>query len=181
VLPESSNPSVASASISVVSSQQSTLGGGGGKPTVAPENRKSKKGTLTQIDNRTISAAKALSPVKALSQRNRKKKARPHSSHTNRPTISAPCSLILWYLLLVQLVSYAQLARSIHELAAMCDQVRAAICCIQLYVRSFDLLPSAALVPFILQKRSQRQLVNSVIPKLDVYNSVDIPRMLYLF
>ncbi|EEE58754.1 hypothetical protein OsJ_10249 [Oryza sativa Japonica Group] len=43
-----------------------------------------------------------------------------------------------------QPVSYAQLARSIHELAATCDQ-----------------------------KSSQRQLVNSVFPKLAVYNSVD--------
>lgn len=69
-----------------------------------------------QIQSDTISAAKAFNPVKALPQRNRKKKP----------------------------VSYSQLARSIHELAATCDQ-----------------------------KSSQRQLVNSVFPKLAVYNSVD--------
>ncbi|KAL6907590.1 hypothetical protein ACP4OV_002629 [Aristida adscensionis] len=85
-------------------------------PAAPPPDRKSRKGTLMQIQNDTISAAKALNPVKALPQRNRKKKP----------------------------VSYAQLARSIHELAATCDQ-----------------------------KSSQRQLVNSVFPKLAVYNSVD--------
>ncbi|EMS54597.1 hypothetical protein TRIUR3_17909 [Triticum urartu] len=76
-----------------------------------------------QIQSDTISAAKAFNPVKALPQRNRKKKAR---------------------LLRGRPVSYSQLARSIHELAATCDQ-----------------------------KKSQRQLVNSVFPKLAVYNSVD--------
>ncbi|XP_062210700.1 uncharacterized protein LOC133912127 [Phragmites australis] len=104
-------------------SQQSSSGGVGSllakpaAPAPAPAaDRKSKKGTLMQIQSDTISAAKALNPVKALPQRNRKKKP----------------------------VSYAQLARSIHELAATCDQ-----------------------------KSSQRQLVNSVFPKLAVYNSVD--------
>ncbi|KAL5210671.1 hypothetical protein ABZP36_006294 [Zizania latifolia] len=100
-------------------SQQSSSGGPLGRPAAAPADRKSKKGTLytlSQIQNDTITAAKALNPVKALPQRNRKKKP----------------------------VSYAQLARSIHELAASCDQ-----------------------------KSSQRQLVNSVFPKLAVYNSVD--------
>ncbi|XP_062216117.1 uncharacterized protein LOC133916456 [Phragmites australis] len=111
-----SDPSAASAA--GASSQQSSGGGSLlGKPAAAgAADRKSKKGTLMQIQNDTISAAKALNPVKALPQRNRKKKP----------------------------VSYAQLARSIHELAATCDQ-----------------------------KRSQRQLVNSVFPKLAVYNSVD--------
>ncbi|KAL6649638.1 hypothetical protein ACP70R_013862 [Stipagrostis hirtigluma subsp. patula] len=104
-------------------SQQSSSGAAAqtAKPAAPPPaypvaDRKSKKGTLMQIQNDTISAAKALNPVKVLPQRNRKKKP----------------------------VSYAQLARSIHELAATCDQ-----------------------------KSSQRQLVNSVFPKLAVYNSVD--------
>ncbi|KAF8718801.1 hypothetical protein HU200_025107 [Digitaria exilis] len=116
-----SDPSAASGA-GASSQQQSSSGSGGGggvgsllgKPAAA--DRKSRKGTLTQIQNETISAAKALNPVKVLPQRNRKKKP----------------------------VSYAQLARSIHELAATCDQ-----------------------------KSSQRQLVNSVFPKLAVYNSVD--------
>ncbi|KAG2553096.1 uncharacterized protein LOC120652906 [Panicum virgatum] len=117
-----SDPSAASGA-GASSQQQSSSGGGGGgvgsllgKPAASTADRKSKKGTLTQIQNDTISAAKALNPVKVLPQRNRKKKP----------------------------VSYAQLARSIHELAATCDQ-----------------------------KSSQRQLVNSVFPKLAVYNSVD--------
>ncbi|RLN43271.1 uncharacterized protein C2845_PM01G10310 [Panicum miliaceum] len=107
-----SDPSAASGA-GASSQQQSSSGGGGvgvgsllGKPAASTADRKSKKGTLTQIQNDTISAAKALNPVKP--------------------------------------VSYAQLARSIHELAATCDQ-----------------------------KSSQRQLVNSVFPKLAVYNSVD--------
>jgi hypothetical protein len=73
-----------------------------------------------QIQNDTISVAKAaLNPVKAniMPQRQRQKK---------KP------------------VSYSQLARSIHELAATLDQ-----------------------------KSSQKQLVNHVFPKLAVYNSVD--------
>ncbi|XP_051149190.1 uncharacterized protein LOC127263926 [Andrographis paniculata] len=80
--------------------------------------RKSKKGTLLQIQSDTISAAKAaFNPVRANIMPQKQKK---------RP------------------VSYAQLARSIHELAATSDQ-----------------------------KRSQRQLVHHVFPKLAVYNSVD--------
>jgi hypothetical protein len=97
-----SDPSAASGA-GASSQQQSSSGGGGGgvgsllgKPAASTADRKSKKGTLTQIQNDTISAAKALNPVKVLPQRNRKKKP----------------------------VSYAQLARSIHELAATCDQVR---------------------------------------------------------
>ncbi|CAM0872411.1 unnamed protein product [Alopecurus aequalis] len=105
-------------------SQQPSSGGGGSAgrsapapaPAPAPVERKSKRSTLMQIQSDTISAAKAFNPVKGLPQRNRKKKP----------------------------VSYSQLARSIHELAATCDQ-----------------------------KSSQRQLVNSVFPKLAVYNSVD--------
>ncbi|CAD6210548.1 unnamed protein product [Miscanthus lutarioriparius] len=106
-----SDPS-ATSTAGASSQQQSSSGVGSvggsllGKPVAPPADRKSKKGTLTQIQNETISAAKALNPVKP--------------------------------------VSYAQLARSIHELAATCDQ-----------------------------KSSQRQLVNSVFPKLAVYNSVD--------
>ncbi|CAN7139556.1 unnamed protein product [Brassica rapa subsp. narinosa] len=83
--------------------------------------KKSKRATLMQIQNDTISVAKAaLNPVKAnimMPQRQRQKK---------KP------------------VSYTQLARSIHELAATLDQ-----------------------------KSSQKQLVNHVFPKLAVYNSVD--------
>ncbi|KAI4311803.1 hypothetical protein MLD38_036669 [Melastoma candidum] len=48
------------------------------------------------------------------------------------------------WILLIRPVSYAQLARSIHELAATSDQ-----------------------------KNSQKQLINHVFPKLAVYNSVD--------
>nr|BAJ94167.1 predicted protein [Hordeum vulgare subsp. vulgare] len=115
-----SDPSAAPAA--GASSQQPSTGGGGSlgrpapPPAPAPADRKSKRATLMLIQSDTISAAKAFNPVKALPQRNRKKKP----------------------------VSYSQLARSIHELAATCDQ-----------------------------KSSQRQLVNSVFPKLAVYNSVD--------
>ncbi|XP_019446466.1 PREDICTED: uncharacterized protein LOC109349882 [Lupinus angustifolius] len=80
--------------------------------------RKSKRAALMQIQSDTVSAAKAaLKPVRAniMPQRQRKKP-----------------------------VSYSQLARSIHELAATCDQ-----------------------------KKSVRQLVHNVFPKLAVYNSVD--------
>uniref|UniRef100_M8C165 Uncharacterized protein n=1 Tax=Aegilops tauschii TaxID=37682 RepID=M8C165_AEGTA len=88
-----------------------------------------------QIQSDTISAAKAFNPVKALPQRNRKKKAR----------LLRRCVPHFYALrTLIPPVSYSQLARSIHELAATCDQ-----------------------------KKSQRQLVNSVFPKLAVYNSVD--------
>ncbi|KAL1532946.1 hypothetical protein AAHA92_32897 [Salvia divinorum] len=87
-----------------------------GPPVVAE--RRSKKGTLLQIQSDTISAAKAaFNPVRANIMPQRQKK---------KP------------------VSYAQLARSIHELAASSDQ-----------------------------KSSQRQLVHHVFPKLAVYNSVD--------
>ncbi|KAL8462763.1 hypothetical protein ACS0TY_033692 [Phlomoides rotata] len=90
-----------------------------GPPVPVMVERKSKKGTLMQIQSDTISAAKAaFNPVRAniMPQKQRKK----------------------------QPVSYAQLARSIHELAAASDQ-----------------------------KSSQRQLVHHVFPKLAVYNSVD--------
>ncbi|CAL9099513.1 unnamed protein product [Musa textilis] len=84
-----------------------------GKPVTT--DRKSRRATLTQIQNDTIAAAKALNPVRAIPQRQKKKP-----------------------------VSYAQLVRSIHELAATSDQ-----------------------------KSSQKQLVQHVFPKLAVYNSVD--------
>lgn len=82
--------------------------------------KKSKRAALMQIQNDTISVAKAaLNPVRTniISYQKQKQK---------KP------------------VSYAQLARSIHELAATSDQ-----------------------------KSSQKQLVHHVFPKLAVYNSVD--------
>ncbi|KAF1872772.1 hypothetical protein Lal_00016609 [Lupinus albus] len=80
--------------------------------------KKSKRAALMQIQSDTVSAAKAaLKPVRANIMPQRQKK---------KP------------------VSYSQLARSIHELAATCDQ-----------------------------KKSVRQLVHHVFPKLAVYNSVD--------
>ncbi|KAK7358477.1 hypothetical protein VNO77_00405 [Canavalia gladiata] len=86
-----------------------------GKPATE---KKSKRAALMQIQNDTISAAKAaLHPVRTNIMPQRQKK---------KP------------------VSYSQLARSIHELAATSDQ-----------------------------KSSQRQLVHHVFPKLAVYNSVD--------
>ncbi|XP_058109282.1 uncharacterized protein LOC131252645 isoform X2 [Magnolia sinica] len=87
-----------------------------GKP--VPTDRKTKRSTLMQIQSDTISVAKAaLHPVRTNIMPQKQKK---------RP------------------VSYAQLARSIHELAAASDQ-----------------------------KSSQKQLVHNVFPKLAVYNSVD--------
>ncbi|GAU11819.1 hypothetical protein TSUD_75700 [Trifolium subterraneum] len=97
--PPSSTPST---------SLSSTLG----KP--ATEKR-SKRATLMQIQNDTISAAKAAVRTNIMPQKQKKKP-----------------------------VSYSQLARSIHELAATSDQ-----------------------------RSSQRQLVQHVFPKLAVYNSVD--------
>nr|AAP06840.1 unknown protein [Oryza sativa Japonica Group] len=55
------------------SAAAAAAGGALGRPAPAPADRKSKRGTLSQIQNETISAAKALN--KALPQRNRKKKA----------------------------------------------------------------------------------------------------------
>ncbi|XP_022731492.1 uncharacterized protein LOC111286003 isoform X3 [Durio zibethinus] len=84
--------------------------------------KKSKRAALMQIQNDTISVAKAaLNPVRSNiipHQKQKQKQKKP--------------------------VSYAQLARSIHELAAASDQ-----------------------------KSSQKQLVHHVFPKLAVYNSVD--------
>ncbi|PQQ12555.1 uncharacterized protein Pyn_00859 [Prunus yedoensis var. nudiflora] len=98
----------------------------GGLPTALGKpagEKRSKRAALMQIQNDTISAARAaLNPVRTniniLPQKHKQKQKKP--------------------------VSYAQLARSIHELAAASDQ-----------------------------KSSQKQLVNHVFPKLAVYNSVD--------
>lgn len=120
----SSDPSTASSSSSSSSSSSTTTSSTVPLPPTtstmaAPVpvvvEKKSKKGTLMQIQSDTISAAKAaLNPVR-MPQKQKKKP-----------------------------VSYAQLARSIHELAATSDQ-----------------------------KSSQRQLIHHVFPKLAVYNSVD--------
>ncbi|KAH9805492.1 SH3 domain-containing protein [Citrus sinensis] len=82
--------------------------------------KKSKRAALMQIQSDTVSAAKAvLNPVRGSYMQQKQKQSK-------KP------------------VSYAQLARSIHELAATSDQ-----------------------------KNSQKQLVHHVFPKLAVYNSVD--------
>ncbi|CAK9319314.1 unnamed protein product [Citrullus colocynthis] len=109
--------SVQSSTISSSSnSSSSVLPTALGKP--AGEKR-SKRAALMQIQNDTISAAKAaLHPVRTNIMPQRQSKKKP--------------------------VSYSQLARSIHELAATSDQ-----------------------------KSSQKQLVHHVFPKLAVYNSVD--------
>ncbi|KAA0035767.1 hypothetical protein E5676_scaffold208G00920 [Cucumis melo var. makuwa] len=109
--------SVQSSTISSSSnSSSSVLPSALGKP--AGEKR-SKRAALMQIQNDTISAAKAaLNPVRTNIMPQRQSKKKP--------------------------VSYSQLARSIHELAATSDQ-----------------------------KSSQKQLVHHVFPKLAVYNSVD--------
>ncbi|CAK9165952.1 unnamed protein product [Ilex paraguariensis] len=112
--PQASAPTAMTASFS--SSSSSIAMSPAAKP--LPSERKSKRGTLMQIQSDTISAAKtALNPVRTNIMPQRQKK---------KP------------------VSYAQLARSIHELAATSDQ-----------------------------KNSQKQLVHHVFPKLAVYNSVD--------
>ncbi|KAL5188923.1 hypothetical protein HKD37_05G014260 [Glycine soja] len=109
--PSSSSTAAASSAPTAPASLPSALG----KP---PAEKKSKRAALMQIQNDTISAAKAaLHPVRTNIMPQRQKK---------KP------------------VSYSQLARSIHELAATSDQ-----------------------------KSSQRQLVHHVFPKLAVYNSVD--------
>ncbi|KAL7191013.1 hypothetical protein ACSBR2_023147 [Camellia fascicularis] len=106
-------PSSSSSSSSVAMPPSSGMG-----KAAAQTERKSKRGTLMQIQSDTISAAKAaLNPVRTNIMPQKQKK---------KP------------------VSYAQLARSIHELAATSDQ-----------------------------KSSQKQLVHHVFPKLAVYNSVD--------
>ncbi|GMJ13209.1 TPLATE-associated SH3 domain containing protein [Hibiscus trionum] len=85
--------------------------------------KKSKRAALMQIQHDTISVAKAaLHPVRA---------ANIVSHHKQKQKQKKP-------------VSYAQLARSIHELASTSDQ-----------------------------KSSQKHLVHHVFPKLAVYNSVD--------
>ncbi|KVH98642.1 Armadillo-type fold [Cynara cardunculus var. scolymus] len=96
------------------------------KPVAAPTttDRKSKRSTLMQIQSDAVSAARAAVRI----PHKHKKKARLYTM------MNLHCKP----------VSYAQLARSIHELAASSDQ-----------------------------KKSQRQLVHHVFPKLAVYNSVD--------
>ncbi|KAB2620433.1 hypothetical protein D8674_039376 [Pyrus ussuriensis x Pyrus communis] len=132
----SSDPSTASSSASsTTSSSASTQSAAhapsppkssAGLPTALGKpagEKKSKRAALMQIQNDTISAAKAaLHPVRT----NINIIPQKHKHKQNKP------------------VSYAELARSIHELAAASDQ-----------------------------KKSQKQLVNHVFPKLAVYNSVD--------
>ncbi|KAI4371226.1 hypothetical protein MLD38_019488 [Melastoma candidum] len=116
----SSDPAAAAASSSANNSSTTSaaLPTALGKPVASGADKKSKKTTLLQIQSDTISAAKAaLAPVRTNIMPQKQKK---------KP------------------VSYAQLARSIHELAATSDQ-----------------------------KNSQKQLINHVFPKLAVYNSVD--------
>lgn len=114
--PAPSSSSTSSVSASPASNPSGSLPSALGKPVTE---KKSKRAALMQIQNDTISAAKAaLNPVRTNIMPQSKKKKPP--------------------------VSYSQLARSIHELAATSDQ-----------------------------KRSQRQLVHHVFPKLAVYNSVD--------
>lgn len=109
-----SSTTSSSSAASAAAAQPTALG----KPVVPAYEKKSKKTTLMQIQSDTISAAKAaLGPVRTNIMPQRQKK---------KP------------------VSYSQLARSIHELAATYDQ-----------------------------KSSVKQLVHHVFPKLAVYNSVD--------
>ncbi|BAS83406.1 Os03g0265666 [Oryza sativa Japonica Group] len=70
------------------SAAAAAAGGALGRPAPAPADRKSKRGTLSQIQNETISAAKALN--KALPQRNRKKKASLPLPQPPAAAISAP-------------------------------------------------------------------------------------------
>ncbi|CAA2976503.1 Hypothetical predicted protein [Olea europaea subsp. europaea] len=114
--PSSAKPS--SSSSTAAPPPESPKNASVGAPVPVVVDRKSKKGSLMQIQSDTISAAKAaFNPVRT-NIMPQKQKTKP--------------------------VSYAQLARSIHELAATSDQ-----------------------------KSSQRQLVHHVFPKLAVYNSVD--------
>ncbi|KAL6977921.1 hypothetical protein U1Q18_026707 [Sarracenia purpurea var. burkii] len=116
--PSSTTTPPPSSSSSAVAPPSATFPPPSGLAKPAQADRKSKKGTLMQIQSDTISAAKAaLNPVRTNIMPHKQKK---------KP------------------VSYAQLARSIHELAATSDQ-----------------------------KSSQKQLVHHVFPKLAVYNSVD--------
>ncbi|KAF3437259.1 hypothetical protein FNV43_RR20012 [Rhamnella rubrinervis] len=119
------DPSTVSATSSSSSSASASAAQPGLPPTMPTAlgkpsgEKKSKRSALMQIQNDTISAAKAaLNPVRTNIMPQRHKKKKP--------------------------VSYSQLARSIHELAATSDQ-----------------------------KSSRRQLLNHVFPKLAVYNSVD--------
>ncbi|KAJ4830799.1 hypothetical protein Tsubulata_016935 [Turnera subulata] len=123
------SPTPAAAAAAAVAQQQQQqaaatsggAGGGGGRNMLGE--RKTKRAALLQFQNDTISAAKAA--VKGNINMN----IIPHH-HKHRQNKKP--------------VSYSQLARSIHELAATSDQ-----------------------------KSSQKQLVHHVFPKLAVYNSVD--------
>ncbi|KAH9305325.1 hypothetical protein KI387_009729, partial [Taxus chinensis] len=107
------------------SQSQSQSGGASPSPSPSPpppsalgKDKKTKKpGLIMQIQSDTMSVAKVLTPVKTNIV---------PAKHKKKP------------------LSYSQLARSIHELAAAADQ-----------------------------KSSQKQLVHHVFPKLAVYNSVD--------
>ncbi|QCD85168.1 Armadillo-type fold [Vigna unguiculata] len=113
--PTTATTSSSSSATSTATTAPSSLPSALGKPLAE---KRSKRAALMQIQNDTISAAKAaLHPVRTNIMPQKQKK---------KP------------------VSYSQLARSIHELAATSDQ-----------------------------KSSQRQLVHQVFPKLAVYNSVD--------
>ncbi|KAJ9145637.1 hypothetical protein P3X46_027999 [Hevea brasiliensis] len=115
--PSSVSASATSASQQPSGSVTTTSSSSSSGKTILGE-KKSKRATLMQIQSDTISAAKAaLHPMKTNIMPQKQKK---------KP------------------VSYSQLARSIHELAATSDQ-----------------------------KSSQKQLVHHVFPKLAVYNSVD--------
>lgn len=120
----SSSPATSSSTSAAPSSAAAAAAGPATALGKAPVEKRSKRTSLLQIQNDTISAAKAaLNPVRSnitiIPQKNKHKL-------NKKP------------------VSYSQLARSIHELAATSDQ-----------------------------KSSQRQLLNHVFPKLAVYNSVD--------
>ncbi|KAJ7969456.1 SH3 domain-containing protein [Quillaja saponaria] len=111
------DPSTASATSVSSAAASSTSAASAAQPTALGKpagERRSKRAALMQIQTDTISAAKAVR-TNIMPQKQKKKP-----------------------------VSYSQLARSIHELAATSDQ-----------------------------KNSRRQLVNHVFPKLAVYNSVD--------
>ncbi|KAI5557818.1 hypothetical protein BDE02_18G129100 [Populus trichocarpa] len=115
--PPASQQPTGSMSYSTPTTTTASSSSGSGKTMLGE--RKSKRATLMQIQNDTISAAKAAMKTTAgINIMPQKQKKNP--------------------------VSYSQLARSIHELAATSDQ-----------------------------KSSQKQLVHHVFPKLAVYNSVD--------
>ncbi|WVZ22953.1 hypothetical protein V8G54_001497 [Vigna mungo] len=149
--PTTATTSSSSAATSTAPTAPSSLPSALGKPLAE---KRSKRAALLQIQNDTISAAKAaLHPVRTniMPQKQKKKVHRCRLFCKNlccfviefverSGSVSFECS----YIASAYPVSYSQLARSIHELAATSDQ-----------------------------KSSQRQLVHQVFPKLAVYNSVD--------